>query len=34
MSDGETEEEAILIGKDAVKAWINTAKDCYCTQMI
>ncbi len=28
MSDGETEEEAILMGKDAIKAWINTAKEC------
>lgn len=27
MSDGETEEEAILMGKDAVEAWINTAKE-------
>ncbi len=27
MSDGETEEEAILMGKDAVKAWIETAKE-------
>lgn len=28
MSDGETEEEAILMGKDAIEAWINTAKEC------
>ncbi len=28
MFDGETEEEAILMGKDAVEAWINTAKQC------
>jgi antitoxin HicB len=27
MSDGETEEEAILMGKDAVFAWIETAKE-------
>ena len=27
LSDGETEEEAILMGKDAVEAWINTAKE-------
>lgn len=28
MSDGETEEEAIFMGKDAIEAWINTAKEC------
>lgn len=27
MSDGETQEEAILMGKDAVEAWIETAKE-------
>lgn len=28
MSDGETEEEAILMGKGAIEALINTAKEC------
>ena len=26
ISDGETEEEAILMGKDAIEAWVSTAK--------
>ncbi len=28
FSDGETPEEAIMMGKDAVEAWLNTAKEC------
>ena len=27
ISDGETPEEAILMGKDAMEAWLNTAKE-------
>ena len=27
ISDGETPEKAILMGKDAVEAWLNTAKE-------
>ncbi len=28
ISDGETPEEAFMMGKDAVEAWLATAKAC------
>lgn len=30
MSDGRTIDEAIENGKDAIKAWLETAKDINC----